>query len=94
MDLLVVFLGVDLVTGKPWVNAVCVDDEQMTKEGDNIAKILKDTRALYQTHRSYSNQKLVLLAGKCLYVVVRAQPRLVRGIPMHRVQLTGPWPSS
>lgn len=94
LDILVVILGVDLVTGKPWVNAVCVDDAELTREGANLAKILKGIRARSQEHRSYSGQKLVLLARKTLYIVVRAQPRLVEGILMHRVRLIGPWPHS
>lgn len=82
------------MTGKHWVNAMCVDDEELIREGANMVKILKGIRALYQPHRRYSSQKVVLVAGKSLYVVVRAQPRLVEGIRMHRVQLTGPWPYS
>lgn len=94
LDLLIVILGVDLVNGKLWVNAVCVDDEDLTRYGANVAKILKDIRRLSQDRASFSNQKLVLVSGKYLYIVVRIQPRLVEGIPMHRVQLTRPWPFS
>ena len=94
LDLLIVILGIDKTTGKHWVNAVCVDHEELTTRGANISKTLKDIRALYQAHRSFSNQKLVLLQGNSLYIVVRTQPRLVEGIPMHRVQLTRPWPYS
>lgn len=94
VELLVVILGVDLVTGKHWVNAVCVDDEELTRQGANMDRILKDIWALHQSQRHYSSQKLALVAGKSLYVMVRAQPIIVEGIRMHRVQLTGPWPYS
>lgn len=94
LDMLIVVLGVDTATGKHWVNAVCVNDEELTKDGVNISKTLKDIRELSKAHRSHTAQKLVLLQGKSLYIVVRAQPRLVEGIPMQRVQLTRPWPCS
>lgn len=94
LDLLVIILGVNPVTGKHWVNAVCVDDEELTREGSNVAKILKGIRDLSQPHQAYSSQSLVLIAEKSLYILVRAQPRLVEGIPMHDVHLIGPWPYS
>lgn len=93
-DLLVVILGADLVTGKLWVNAVCVDDEDLTGDGAKIAKILEDTRRLKQNPKNISDQKLVILSDERLYIVVRIQPRLVEGIPMHSVQLTRPRPYS
>lgn len=94
LDLLVVILGVNSVTGKHWVNAVCVDDEELTREGSNMAKILKGIRELSQPHQGYSSQSLVLVAEKSLYILVRVQPRLVEGISMHDVHLSGPWPHS
>lgn len=94
LDLFVIILGVDLVTGKHWVNAVCVDDAELTREGANLAKILKGIRARPQSHRSYSGQKLVLLSEGSLCVTVLVEPELVEGIPMHKVRLIGPWPYS
>lgn len=94
VDLFVIILGVDSVTGKHWINAVCVDDAELAREGANLAKILKGIRERSQPHRSYSGQELVLLAEKSLYITVLAEPELVEGIPMHRVRLIGPWPYS
>lgn len=94
MDHLIVVLGVDPETGKHWINAMCMDDMELTRDGANVAKILTDAQALSDSQRSHTTRKLVRLVGGSLYTAVHIKPRLVGGIPMQRVHLTRPWPSS
>lgn len=94
LDLLVLTLGADTVSRNHWVKAVCVDKDELAREGADMAKTLKGIRKLSQEPLSYLNENQVIVAGKSLYIKVWFRSVLVEDLPMHRIQLAGPWPYS